>query len=89
MAVFSFYLMITTIKEIQYAAELNKLQSLTLGQYNTFTMNSAMCAFAVLSFIATLITGLASIGFTECFQDARVSDGLHLLDSELLTVHEV
>ncbi|CAF0724953.1 unnamed protein product [Brachionus calyciflorus] len=69
-ALFLFYLIISTIKEIQFGQLSLTFQVFnSFRLYNTYALNAAMCALAVLAFFIALIAGILSLCLVDCEDD--------------------
>lgn len=73
-AVLLFYLIISTIKEIQFGEYARRTTDLnTIAVYNTYAMNSALAGLGAFGFVISLIAGILSLVFTDCYSDSRVN----------------
>ncbi|RNA02560.1 hypothetical protein BpHYR1_012272 [Brachionus plicatilis] len=72
-AIFLFYLVISTIKEIQFGQMALTFQFFNIRPlFYTYSLNSAMAAIGSLSFVLSLITGIASLLMIDYEDDYRV-----------------
>lgn len=74
MAIFLFYLVISTIKEIQFGQMALTFQFFNIRPlFYTYSLNSAMAAIGSLSFVLSLITGIASLFMIDYEDDYQVN----------------
>lgn len=72
-SIFLFYLMISTIKEIQYGEQAKRTANYnSLANYNTFAMNSALAGVGSFGLLLTVIFGAIALSSSDCFSDTRV-----------------
>jgi hypothetical protein len=74
MALLSFYVMISTIKEIKFGEVAKATPNINfVPVYLTYAMNGALAAASSLAFLITLANALSSFAYTQCYDDTRVS----------------
>ena len=72
-ALFSFYLMISSIITVQFGEAARKSEQFnTKSIYTSYAMNSAMIAFGVVAFAVGLLNGIIALALSDSFTDSKV-----------------